>query len=326
MQNVKFFLIIFCLSLIYLFNLNNLVYAESSGSSGFYGFPDLTSLIKFDSNINFCGEAVPINNQEVKERLERELLVTLWNRPLVTLWMKRAGRYMPHIEKVLRENAMPDDLKYVVFIESSLLPHAGSAKHAVGLWQFIPSTGKNFGLSIDKDLDQRKNVLLSTQAAIKYLKKLYNNFGSWTLACAAYNMGENGLKEDIYEQKTNNYYYLYLPRETQEYIPKIVAAKIILSEPQKYGFFLSDEDLYKPLQYDKVSFELPLQIHIQSIAEAADTYFKVIKDLNPDVKGSYLSKGHHSILIPKGSGNNFNSKLEKILSQIQQNNPKTKQK
>ncbi|MFC1489377.1 lytic transglycosylase domain-containing protein, partial [Thermodesulfobacteriota bacterium] len=174
-------------------------------------FPSLISSIRIDAPLDFCGEKVPLDNPEVRERLEKELLLTLWNRSQVILWLKRASRYFPHMEKVLKENHAPDDLKYVPVIESSLRPHAVSPKQAVGFWQFLKSTGRRYDLTITANIDERRNVFASTRAAVKYFKDLYELLGSWTLSAAAYNMGEKGLQAEILTQKNSHYYHLYLP-------------------------------------------------------------------------------------------------------------------
>ncbi|MFC1813636.1 transglycosylase SLT domain-containing protein [Thermodesulfobacteriota bacterium] len=277
-------------------------------------FPSLISSIRIDAPLYFCGEAVPLDNPEVRERLEKELLLTLWNRSQVILWLKRASRYFPHMEKVLKENHAPDDLKYVPVIESALRAHAVSPKRAVGFWQFLKSTGRRYDLKINANIDERRNVFASTRAAVKYFKDLYEILGSWTLSAAAYNMGEKGLEAEILTQKNNTYYHLYLPLETQRYVFKILSVKLILSNPEKYGFHLKKEDLYPPLQFDRVKLKSKRITPIQIVAEAAKTYFKMIKDLNPDIRGYNIGKGNYSILIPKGSAKGFHSRYQVLLN------------
>ena len=184
-------------------------------------FPDLISRVRISGPLDFCGEAVELDSQDVRERLEKELLLTLWDRPQIALWIKRSARYMPIIEKMLQEHDMPQDLKYVAIIESALRPHAGSRKGAIGFWQFMEATGLKYKLAINSEKDQRRNIFYSTQAAIAYFKELYDLLGSWTLAAAAYNMGEQGLQSEILAQKTDNYYHLYLSLETQRYVFRI---------------------------------------------------------------------------------------------------------
>jgi len=278
-------------------------------------FPSLISSIRIDGPLDFCGEKVPLDNPEVRERLEKELLLTLWNRSQVILWLKRANRYFPHMEKVLKENHAPDDLKYVPVIESSLRPHAVSPKRAVGFWQFIKGTGRRYDLKINGNIDERRNVFASTRAAVRYFKDLYEILGSWTLSAAAYNMGEKGLEAEILTQKNKHYYHLYLPLETQRYVFKMLAVKLILSDPKKYGFHLKKEDLYSPLEFDRIKLKSTRITPIQIVAEAAKTYFKTIKDMNPDIRGYNIGKGNYTILVPKGSAKGFHGRYKALLNQ-----------
>jgi membrane-bound lytic murein transglycosylase D len=168
-------------------------------------FPSLMDHLRIRGPLDFCGEAVELEIQDVRERLEKELLLTLWDRPQVVLWIKRSGRYLPVIEKMLQDNNMPQDLKYIAVIESALRPHAGSRKGAIGFWQFMESPGRKYGLTINAEKDERRNIFKSTEAAITYFKELYELLGSWTLAAAAYNMGEQGLQSEILSQNTADY-------------------------------------------------------------------------------------------------------------------------
>ena len=282
----------------------------------------LVEALKFKEPLAFCSEPVPLNETDIKERLERELLVSLSNGDDVILWLKRANRYFPHIEKVLKESSLPDDLKYIVIAESHLKSSATSGKGAAGFWQFIESTGSRYGMIINKDTDERRNLFISTQAALVYLKELYTLFGSWTLAAAAYNMGEDGLRTEMLMQKVNDYYHLYLNQETQRYVFKILAAKLIISNPGKYGFHLNEDDLYKPVQFDRVEINVNQPVPLYIIAQAANTYFKEIKDLNPQVKNYYLAIGKHNLFIPKGAASGFSERYENLLKQW--NNEKVK--
>ena len=273
-------------------------------------FPSLVSSLKVETSLEFCNEHVPLKEQDVRERFEKELLLSLWDRPQAILWLKRSTRYLPHIEKALRESGMPDDLKYVAIAESALRPHAGSSKGAIGFWQFLRGTGRKHGLVIDEYLDERRNVFASTRAAIKYFMELKNQFKSWTLAAAAYNMGEEGLKAEILEQDTEDFYDLYLPLETQRYIFRILLVKLIFSDPERYGFVLTEEDFYSPLTFDRIHIECSEEIPIRIIADAAKTHFKEIKDLNPEIRGHYLAKGKHEILVPEGASKGFQARYK----------------
>ena len=265
--------------------------------------------------LSFCGEPVPLANPDVRERLERELLVSLNNGGEIILWLKRANRYFPDIEKALKGQSMPDDLKYITIAESSLRPLIFSNKGAMGYWQFIEGTGTRYGLDISNDIDERRNVYKATQAATKYLRDLYALFGSWTLAAAAYNMGEDGLKSEILVQKVNNYYMLYLNQETQRYLFRILAAKIIMSNPTKFGYVLSKDDLYSPRQFDTVEIQASQPVSLHVIAQAANTYFKIIKDLNPQIKFYHLPAGTYQISIPKGSATAFYERYDKFIAE-----------
>jgi hypothetical protein len=251
-----------------------------------------------------------MDSQEVRERFEKELLLSLWDRPQVILWLKRSRRYMPTIERMLKEKGLPEDLKYVAVAESALRPHVRSRRGATGFWQFITGTGRKYGLVINRNIDERRNVLASTRAAIQYFKDLYKIFGSWTLAAAAFNMGEDGLMTEMMEQDSKNYYELYLPLETQRFIFRILSVKMIFADSERFGFKLNDEDYYPPLAFDKVEVTCEREMPIQVVAKAARTHFKVIKDLNPEIRGHYLAKGSYHLLVPKGASEGFKARYE----------------
>ncbi len=279
-------------------------------------FPSLVSSLNVKTPLEFCNEHVPLEKQEVRERFEKELLLSLWDRPQVILWLKRSTRYLPYIEQALKESGIPDDLKYVAIAESALRPHVGSNKGAIGFWQFLRGTGRKHGLVIDEYLDERRSIFASTRAAIKHFMELKIQFKSWTLAAAAYNMGEEGLAAEILEQGTEDFYDLYLPLETQRYIFRILSAKLIFSDPQRYGFVLAEEDFYPPLTFDRIHLDCSQEVPIRIIAAAANTHFKEIKDLNPEIRGHYLSKGKHEILVPEGASKGFQKRYKADLEEF----------
>ncbi len=280
-------------------------------------FSSLISSLRIASPPDFCGEPVPMENRDVRERFEKELLLTIWDRPQVVLWLKRSRRYLPHIEKALREHHLPEDLKYVAIAESALRPHAGSRKGAVGFWQFVAGTGRKYGLLINARIDERRNILASTQAVVRYFKELHEEFGSWTLVAAAFNMGEEGLMAEILEQGTRNYYQLYLPLETQRFVFRLLSIKLIFENPEKYGFHLDEKDYYPPLSYDEVEITCYQETPIRLVAQAAGTHFKVIKDLNPEIRGHYLAAGSHTVLVPKGSAVGFQERYQGYVKKFQ---------
>ncbi len=279
--------------------------------------PSLISALRIDTDLEFCGEMVPLQSQEVRERFEKEMLLSLWDRPQVILWIKRANRYLPFIEKSLEEAGLPNDLKYIALAESALRPHVGSRKGAIGYWQFTAGTARKFSLTVNRYIDERRNIVTATAAAIRYFQKLHMEYGSWTLAAAAYNMGEGGLTAEIIEQGNDNYYELYLPLETQRYLFRILSVKLILTDPEKYGFKLKKTELYPPRSFDSLQVQCADEVPIRLIARAAQTYFKVIKDLNPHIRGHYLSPGTHTLLIPEGASADFQKRFQNLEKKYQ---------
>jgi hypothetical protein len=292
--------------------------ALEAGHPAQQGSPSLISVLREIDALEFCGEPVPLENRDVRERLEKEVLLSVWDRPQVILWLKRSTRYLPIIESMLREKGMPEDLKFLSIAESALRPHAGSPDGAIGFWQFMRETGLKYGLEISGRVDERRNIFASTKAAIQYLTALKEDFGSWSLAVAAFNMGEDGLMAEILEQNTRDYYLLYLPLETQRYIFRVLSVKLILNDPDRYGFKLEKSDYYAPLDYDEVSVRCEQEIPIRMIAQAAGTHFKAIKDLNPEIRGHYLPKGDHRILIPRGAAFGFGERYEQLAKRLEQ--------
>ena len=282
--------------------------------------PSLIASVHFDGPMEFCGKKVPLDRQEIRERLEKEVLLFLWNRSQVILWLKRAPRYFPHIQDVLKKEGLPDDLKYAAVVESGLRPHAGSSKGAVGFWQFLRSTGRRYGLRVDSMVDERRNLFSSTRAACKYLKDLHGRFDSWLLALAAYNMGEKGLETEMDLQANSDYFSLYLPLETQRYIFKIIAARMIMENPGRYGFDLEAGDTYPRMEFDRVNLDSPSRIPLRIIAEAAGTSFKKIKDMNPEIRGYHLSKGKTSVLIPRGRAKGFKTSFSSLMAKWNRKN------
>lgn len=313
---MRYFLVIFLIVIVGV----TAAYGQVLDTSPSYPSPSLIASVRINGPIDFCGEAVELDNRDVRERLEKELLLTLWDRPQVILWIKRSNRFLPVIEEMLEANNMPNDLKYIAIIESALRPHVGSRKGAIGFWQFMQPTGQKYGLKINSEIDERRNIFKSTQAAINYFKELYEILGSWTLSAAAYNMGEQGLQSEILAQKSDNYYRLYLPLETQRYVMRALSAKIILSAPEAYGFQFTEADLYPPLQYDRIRLECFQETPLAIIAQAANTYFKRIKDLNPEIRGHYLAAGNHWLLIPPGAADSFHTRFKMLVKQWQAEN------
>ncbi|MFT4803600.1 MAG: membrane-bound lytic murein transglycosylase D, partial [Psychroserpens sp.] len=195
-------------------------------------------------NLNFAGEAMPLQDPDVFERMDRELLVNTYWQSNGLLMFKRAEKYFPIIEPILKKNGIPDDFKYLAVIESGLT-NAVSPAGARGVWQIMPSTGRENGLEVNSNVDERYHLEMATEVACKYLLKSKENLGSWTLAAAAYNAGNTGVSNRLREQDVNAYYDLLLGEETGRYLFRIVALKEILTHPKKYGFNFTSKDLYK---------------------------------------------------------------------------------
>lgn len=280
--------------------------------------PQLIESIRFEEAIEFCGSKIPLDRPQVRERLEKEMLLALWDRPQVILWVKRSSKYFPHIESILTKNGLPLDYKYIPVIESGLRPHAGSSKGAVGFWQFLRSTGRRQGLIINSYIDERRNVFKSTRAACRYLKTLNQHFNSHFLSLAAYNMGEYGLKKEIKAQENVDFFSLYLPLETQRYVLKLVCAKMIIEKPEAYGFFFDKSDLYPLLAFDEVVITAETGTPIILVAKAAGTSFREIKEMNPELRGFYLQKGQRALLLPKGMATSFNAQFDQLYRNWQQ--------
>jgi hypothetical protein len=279
--------------------------------------PDLVSAVRLDAPLDFCGEAVPLKQEFIRERFEKEMLLSLWDQDQVILWLKRSTRFLPFIETMLKDAGLPADLKYVAIAESALRPHAGSPKGAMGFWQFLPETGRNYGLTVNDRIDERRSLRASTRAAVQYFSALHAELGSWTLAAAAFNMGEEGLKAEILAQDVKDFYRLYLPLETQRYLFRILAVKLIFANPAKYGFEMQAEDFYPPLATDRVELTCWDETGLTVVAKAANTDFKMIKDLNPAIRGYYLAAGNYHLDLPVGAAKGFEARFEKFFEEWQ---------
>lgn len=204
-------------------------------------------------SVNFCGETVNMEKFDMYERLDRELSGFTYLHSTTMLLIKRANRYFPLIEPILKENGIPDDFKYLAVIESHLDPRALSPARAMGMWQLLESTGKQFGLTITPTVDERAHVAKSTLAACKYLKAAYAKYGNWATVAASYNAGMGRISGELEKQMAEEAFDLWLVEETSRYVFRIVAIKQIFENPYKYGFVMMAKDLYKPISFKEVS-------------------------------------------------------------------------
>lgn len=258
------------------------------------------SSIEIPSDLNFSGEIVPQDDPEILERIDREFLVNTYWQSNAVLLIKRANVYFPIIEPILAKNGIPDDFKYLAVAESGLQNVVSSAG-ATGFWQIMKATGKQYGLEINDNVDERYHLEKSTQVACEYLKKYKNKYGTWTLAAASYNAGTGSIDKYLGIQQVNDYYDLLLGQETGRYVFRIMAIKEILSHPQKYGFDLQEKDLYKAVP----TFKVEIDEAVFSFADFAQEYkinYKILKRHNPWLREPHLnnsSRKKYTIDIPK---------------------------
>lgn len=249
--------------------------------------------------LSFCGEPVPMDRIDVRERLDRELLVNTYWQSNTLLAHKRANRWFPLIEEVLKREGVPEDMKYLALVESNFT-HAVSPMGAAGYWQFLKETGQRHGLEVSAEVDERYNVEKSTEAACSYLKNAYAKHGSWALAAAAYNLGSGGVDKQLGRQKKENYFDLLLPEETSRYVFRILAMKEIIRNPERYGFHLRQRDLYPPYRTRSLEVRGPIE-DIAEFASANGTDYKTLKLLNPWLREARLSNREgkaYRILLP----------------------------
>ncbi|MFT6747062.1 MAG: membrane-bound lytic murein transglycosylase D [Glaciecola sp.] len=252
-------------------------------------------------NIDFCGEKVPLHNQDILERYDREILKNAhWHSEMI-LMHKRSGKYFPLIEKILAENNIPNDFKYLCVIESGLA-NVVSPVGASGFWQIMEKTGQEFGLEINKNVDERYHLEKATRVACAYFNAAYKKFGSWTLVAASYNMGMGGVARRLKKQQVNNYYDLLINAETSRYVFRVLAVKEILTNPEKFNFSLSEVDKYKqvPLRYASVDTSISNLID-WSLNESIN--YKLLKIYNPWLRTGRLpnrDSSQYQIAIPTG--------------------------
>lgn len=257
------------------------------------------SQVNLPEKLSFCGENIPLENDEVRERAEREFYLLLQQPGQIIIYFKRAGRYFPIFEKVIREKNLPNDLKYLSVAESALFM-SRSGKEAVGLWQFMSETGKKLGLRIDDYVDERRNPEKSTRAAMEYLKQGYNaNNKSWMLAAAGYNMGHTGLGNSVSFQDTDNFFELFLNEETSRYIFRIAIIKEIMDNPQRYGINTSSFQVYKSEKTKTIKVNTGID-NLTDWAKKQGTTYKKVKLLNPWILKQSLNapKEYYEIMVP----------------------------
>jgi len=243
------------------------------------------------AQLSFAAEAVPLELWDVRERLDREVLINYYNHANMLFLLKSAKRYFPVIEERLRANGVPDDFKYLCIAESNLVPTAISHAGAVSFWQFMNGTAPGYGLQTGKEVDERFHLERATDAASAYLKSAKAKFGSWTAAAAAYNCGQGGYNAQASYQGTTHYYDLLLPEETNRYLFRILAFKYLMENAEQLGFHVREEERYAPVPVRsiRVSSSIP---NLAAFARQQGTTYKMLRQLNPWLRGRSLTLGN----------------------------------
>ncbi len=256
---------------------------------------------RLPSRVTLCGETLDTSRRAVYERLENEFVRVVNHPAQVALWQRRAAMYFPAIEAELRAANLPDDLKYLAVAESDLRPWIASPAGALGLWQFMPGTARHFGLTVDSKIDQRQLPEPLLNAASTYFRSLYGKFGSWSLALAAYNAGDGRIAKAVAAQGTRNYYELDLPRETERYVYRIAAIKVVMENAAHYGF---NEPVptanYCPAKYTERTVKVNPAADWAQVAKQIGCDYKTLRALNPHVRQTTLS-GDYVLRVPAGS-------------------------
>jgi hypothetical protein len=282
---MAFVLVVFGLFTISLFNFSS--HKEDKLYNDLFNNNYRIFSVQLPIKLEFCNEKVPLSNFDVRERLDREMLVNVYWQSQTLLFHKRAARWFPIIEPILKRNNVPDDFKYLSLIESGFV-NVVSPSDAVGFWQFLEETGKRNGLEITSEIDERYNVEASTEAACRYILEAKQKLGSWTMAAASYNMGVTGIKKHMDYQENQNYYDLMLNMETSRYVFRILAIKEIMEHPKKYGFYIRKKDLYPPIKTQKIIVDSSIT-DLAKFAKSQQVSYKILKIFNPWLRDKTLT-------------------------------------
>ena len=278
-------------------------FSSSSDSDNSYVIDFLSSYkifaVETPEDIRFCNEPVPLHDRNIRDRLDRELLSNTYYQSNTLLYIKRANRWFPIIEPILKKYGIPDDFKYLPLVESNLT-NIISPAGATGYWQLMKATGKSYNLEINEQVDERYDMKLAAEAACKYLREAYSEFDNWTLAAAAYNRGIDGIKRQLKKQDTDNYYDLYLNTETSRYIFRLLAIKEIVSNPSKYGYHFREKDLYPNISTHIITVDTTIS-NLATFAKSLEINYRILKLHNPWLRRDNLpnkSRKAYNIIIP----------------------------
>ena len=256
------------------------------------------------SSVTFCGKNIDLTRYDRYERMDRELLAFTYMHSTSIQMIKKANRYFPIVEPILKANGIPEDFKYLMVIESNLNPTARSSAGAAGLWQFMQTTGREYGLEVNKNIDERYHVEKSTEAACKYLKDAYTKYQDWIAVAASYNAGQARISTQFEKQQVDDMLDLYLVEETARYVYRIIAAKIMFSNPSAFGFRLRTKDLYMPIPYKEVTVNTGIS-NLAEWAKKQGITYALLKNMNPWLRDNFLqnvSKRTYTLKIPTAEG------------------------
>lgn len=267
-------------------------------------FPANYSTHEVPSSVTFCGKSIDLTRYDRYERMDRELLAFTYMHSTSIQMIKKANRYFPIVEPILKANGIPDDFKYLMVIESNLNPNARSGAGAAGLWQFMQTTGREYGLEVNKNIDERYHVEKATEAACKYLKDAYDKYQDWIAVAASYNAGQARISAQFEKQQVDDMLDLFLVEETARYVYRIIAAKIMFSNPSAFGFRLRTKDLYMPIPYKEVSVDTGIS-NLAEWAKKQGITYALLKNMNPWLRDNFLqnvSKRTYTLKIPTAEG------------------------
>jgi hypothetical protein len=267
-------------------------------------FPANYSTHEVPSSVTFCGKSIDLTRYDRYERMDRELLAFTYMHSTSIQMIKKANRYFPIVEPILKANGIPDDFKYLMVIESNLNPNARSGAGAAGLWQFMQTTGREYGLEVNKNIDERYHVEKATEAACKYLKDAYDKYQDWIAVAASYNAGQARISTQFEKQQVNDMLDLFLVEETARYVYRIIAAKIMFSNPSAFGFRLRTKDLYMPIPYKEVTVNTGIS-NLAEWAKKQGITYALLKNMNPWLRDNFLqnvSKRTYTLKIPTAEG------------------------
>jgi membrane-bound lytic murein transglycosylase D len=264
------------------------------------------SMPEIPSQLTFSGEPVPLDDPDIRERLEKELIINVNKHASTILILKESGRWKSYLQAMLDSATVPKDFFYLAVIESELDPISRSGAGATGLWHFTKSTAEEYGLEISDYVDERRDAEKSTRAASEFLKRAYKKFGSWTLAAAAFNRGTKGIENAISGQGIKSFYQLYLNEETARYVFRILALKLIIEAPEKYGYNLSPSDYYQPVDYKTILIDESIQ-DLPKFAKSLGVSYQILKEHNP-----WIQNTDYKLILKEGKKYKIRIPVKKI--------------